>query len=118
MQIPSYYKKTSLSGINPDCIFLPNPYSINHWSTNNKLTQQIKCFIHKRQRRQSGNEMVFGTCNIDKRSTTKYDKELVFCIGVSKAEILNKKITGTSCPIFDYMVKQIVTIDAYKKNIL
>ena len=45
------------------------------------------------------------------------DNEGWLCLGVAKVEILDRKITGKRCPVFDYTGKQIVTIDGYKKEI-
>ena len=45
------------------------------------------------------------------------DNEGWLCLGVAKVESLDRKITGKRCPVFDYMEKQIFTIDGYKKEI-
>ena len=52
-----------------------------------------------------------------KKATFKYEQEGRFCLGVAKIESKNGTITGKRCPVSDYSGKQIVTIDAYKKEI-
>ena len=60
----------------------------------------------------------YGTNNQPKKATFKYEQEGRFCLGVAKIEIKNGKITVKRCPVFDYTNKKIVTIGAYKKEIL
>ena len=60
----------------------------------------------------------YDTNNQPKKSTFNYYQEGRFCLGVAKIESKNGKITGKRCPVFDYSGKKIVTIDAYKKEIL
>ena len=60
----------------------------------------------------------YGTNNQPKNPTFKYEQEGRFCLGVAKIESKNGKITGKQCPVFDYTNKKIVTIGAYKKEIL
>ena len=45
----------------------------------------------------------------------KYEREGRFCIVVAKVQSLDGKILGKSCLVFDYMRKQIFTIDGSKK---
>ena len=59
----------------------------------------------------------YETNNQPKKATFKYEQEGRFCLGVDKIESNNGTITGKHCPVFDYSGKQIVTIDAYKKEI-
>ena len=47
-----------------------------------------------------------------------YEQEGNFCLGVANVEINNGTIAGKRRPVFDYSGKKIVTIDAYKKEIL
>ena len=56
--------------------------------------------------------------NQPKRANFKYDKEGRFFLGVAKVEIKDGTITGKRCPVFDYIDNKIVTIYAYKKEIL
>ena len=60
----------------------------------------------------------YGTNNQPKKSTFKYEQEGRFCLGVAKIKSKNGRITGKRCPVFDYTNKKIVTIGAYKKEIL
>ena len=61
---------------------------------------------------------VYETNNLSKKATFKYKQEGRFCIGVAKVESKDGTITGKRCPVFDYTDKKIVTVDAYKKEIL
>ena len=62
---------------------------------------------------------VYETNNQPKKATFKYEQEGQLCLGVSKVESKeNGTITGNFCPEFDYTGKKIVTINAYKKEIL
>ena len=59
---------------------------------------------------------VYETNNQPKKEILKYDQKGQFCLGVAKVESKEDgTITGKLCPVFDYTVKKIVTIDA-KKN--
>ena len=58
------------------------------------------------------------TSNQTKMATFKYEQEGRFCLFAAKIESNNGTITGKRCPVFDYTGKKIVTIDAYKKEIL
>ena len=58
---------------------------------------------------------VYETKNQTERATFKYEQEGRFCLGVAKVERKYGTITGKRCPVFDYIDKKIVTIDAYKK---
>ena len=60
----------------------------------------------------------YETSNIPKTSTFNYEHEGKFCIIVANVESKYGKITGKRCPVFNYTVKKIFTIDAYKKEIL
>ena len=60
----------------------------------------------------------YDTKNQQEKATFKYEQEGRFCRGVEKIESKNGKITGKQCPVFDYTNKKIVTIGAYKKEIL
>ena len=60
----------------------------------------------------------YGTNNQPKKATFKYEQEVRFCLGVAKIESNNGTITGKLCPVFEYTGKKIVTIDAYKKEII
>ena len=60
----------------------------------------------------------YDTNNQQKKATFKYELEGRFGLGVAKIEIKNGTITGKRCPVFDYIGKKIVKIDAYKKEIL
>ena len=60
----------------------------------------------------------YGTNNQPKKATFKYEQEGSFCLGVAKIESNNGKITGKRCQVYDYTNKKIVTIGAYKKEIL
>ena len=57
----------------------------------------------------------YDTNNQPQKVTFKYEQEGRFCLGVSKTESKNGKITGKQCPVFDYSGEKIVTTDAYKK---
>ena len=59
-----------------------------------------------------------GTNNQPKKATFKYEQEGRFCLGVAKIESKNGNITGKRCQVYDYTNKKIVTIGAYKKEIL
>ena len=59
----------------------------------------------------------YDTKNQPKNSTLKYEKEGRFCLGVANIENKNGTITGKRCPVFDHSGGNIVTIDAYKKEI-
>ena len=60
----------------------------------------------------------YGTNNQLKKATFKYEQEGRFYLYVAKIESKNGTITGKRCPVFDYSGGKIVTIDAYKKEIL
>ena len=60
----------------------------------------------------------YDTNNQPKKATFKYEQEGRLCLGAAKIEIKNGTITGKRCQVFDYTGKKIVTIDAYKKEIL
>ena len=60
----------------------------------------------------------YETNNQPKRSSFKYEQEGRFCLGVAKVESQDGTIIGKRCPVSDYMEKKIVTIDAYKKEII
>ena len=60
----------------------------------------------------------YGTNNQPKKATFKYEQEGRFCLGVANIESENGTITGKRCPVFGYTGKKIVTIDAYKKEII
>ena len=48
----------------------------------------------------------------------KYEKEGIFCLGVTKVESLDGKIIDKHFLVFDYTVKQVFPIDGYRKEIL
>ena len=58
---------------------------------------------------------LYGTNNLPKMATFKYEQEGRFYLGVAKIESKNRTITGKRCPVLDYTGKKIVTIGAYKK---
>ena len=60
----------------------------------------------------------YGKNNQPKKATFKCEQEGRFCLGVAKIESKNGTITGKRCPVFEYTGKKIVTIDAYKKEII
>ena len=60
----------------------------------------------------------YDTHNQPKKATFNYEQEGRICLSVAKIESKNGTITGKRCPIFYYSGKKIVTIDAYKKEIL
>ena len=64
------------------------------------------------------NRGVYETKNQPKKATFKYEQEGRFCLGVAKVEMKDGTITGKRCTVFDYIDKKIVTIDAYKKEIM
>ena len=61
---------------------------------------------------------VYDTNNQPKRASFKYEQEGRFCLSVAKVESQDGTIIGKHCPVFDYTEKKIVTIDAYKKEIM
>ena len=61
---------------------------------------------------------VYDTNNQPKRASFKYEQEGQFCLSVAKVESQDGKIIGKRCPVFNYTEKKIVTIDAYKKEIM
>ena len=62
---------------------------------------------------------VYETKNQPKKSIFKYEQGVLFCIGLAKVEIKEDwTITGKRCSVFDYKGKKIVTMYAYKKEIL
>ena len=61
---------------------------------------------------------VYEINNQPERETSKYKQEGRFCLGVEKVEIRYGTTTGNLCPVFNYTENKIVTIDAYKKEIL
>ena len=62
---------------------------------------------------------VYETNNQPKKATFKYEQEGRFFLVVAKVESKSDgTITGKRCPVFDYTGKKIVTVDAYKKEIL
>ena len=60
----------------------------------------------------------YDTNNQPKKAPFKYEQQGRFCHGVANIESKYETITGKRCPVFDYSGKKIVTIDAYKKEIL
>ena len=76
-------------------------------------------FPINKERRVDVKRDVYETNNQPKKATFKYDKEGRFFLGLAKVEIKEDgTITGKCCPVFDYTGSKIVTIDAYKKEIL
>ena len=61
---------------------------------------------------------VYNKNNQPKRATFKYEQEGIFCLGVAKVESQDRTIIGKLCPVFDYTEKKIVTINAYKKEMM
>ena len=61
---------------------------------------------------------VYNTNNQPERATFKYEQEGRFCLGLAKVEGQDGTIIGKHCPVFDYTENKIVTIDAYKKEIM
>ena len=61
---------------------------------------------------------VYATNNQPKRANLKYEQEGQFCLCVAKVEGQDGTIIGKSSSVFDYTEKKIVTIDAYKKEIM
>ena len=61
---------------------------------------------------------VYETNNQPKKSTFRYNQYGRLCLGVTKVENKHEKITGKHCPVFSYKGKKIVTIDAYKNEII
>ena len=59
----------------------------------------------------------YKTNNQPKKVSFKYEKEGIFCLGVTKFEIKEGTITGKRCLVFDYTEVNKVTIDAYQKEI-
>ena len=59
---------------------------------------------------------VYNTNNQAKKANFKYKQERRFCLGVAKVESQDGTTIGKLCPLFDYTVKKIVTINAYKKE--
>ena len=45
----------------------------------------------------------------------KYEKEGIFCLGVTKVESLDGKIKGNHCLVFHYTGETVVTIDSNRK---
>ena len=60
----------------------------------------------------------YDTNNQPKKATFKYEHEGRFYLGAAKIESKNGTITGKQCPVLYYTGKNIVKIDAYKKEIL
>ena len=58
---------------------------------------------------------VYNTNNQPKIATFKYEQEGQFYHGVDKVEGQDGTIIGKLCPVFDYIEKNIITINAYKK---
>ena len=56
--------------------------------------------------------------NQPKKASFKYQQEGRLCLRVAKIESKYGTITGKRCPLFDYTEKKIVTIYAYKKEIM
>ena len=62
---------------------------------------------------------VYETKNQLKKATFKYEQEGRFYLRVAKVESKEYgKIKGNCCTVFNYTGNKIVTIDAYKKEIL
>ena len=61
---------------------------------------------------------VNDTNNQPNRASFKYKREGQFCLGVAKVESKDGTIIGKRCLVFDYTEKKMVTIDAYKKEIM
>ena len=61
---------------------------------------------------------VYETNNQPKKANFKYEQEGQLRLGVAKVESKDGTITGKRCPVFDYTENKIVTIDAYKREIL
>ena len=59
---------------------------------------------------------VYETKNQTKKTTFKYEQEQIFCLGLAKVESKNGTITGKHCLVFDYIDKNIFTIDALQKR--
>ena len=61
---------------------------------------------------------MYDTKNQPKRAKFKYEQEGRFCLGVAKVESRDGKIIGKRSPVFDYIEKKIVTINANKKEMI
>ena len=62
---------------------------------------------------------VYETNNQPKKATFKYEQEVQFFLGMDKVKSKEDgTITGKRCPVFNYIGKEIFTIDAYKKETL
>ena len=56
--------------------------------------------------------------NQPKKATFKYEQEGRFCLSVANIESKNGALTAKRCPVFDFSGGKIVTIDAYKKEVI
>ena len=62
---------------------------------------------------------VYDTNNQPKKANFNYKQEGWFCLVVTKVEIKSDgTITGKRCLVFDYTGRKIITINAYKKEII
>ena len=109
-------KTTSLFGIKPACIFLyeiniqqisvpPKTSRINEYNVLFTRDKYIKFYVKN---------CTYDINNQQKKAMFKDDKEGIFCLGKSKFESLDRRITGRRCLVFDYTGEKI-SIYAYKK---
>ena len=60
---------------------------------------------------------IYDMNNQSKKATFKYEKEGRFCLSVARVNILDRKITGKFCPVFNCTRGGGFTVDGYKKEI-
>ena len=118
--VPScYYEEQLTSLISTQLVFF-DEFHIQQVSvppTTSKLNEHAIRFI----RYEEGNIDVkigkYDTKNQPKKETFKYKQEVRLCLNVARIESKEGMITGKRCPVFGYTGENIVTIDAFQKEI-
>ena len=117
----SWYDKEQLPSLTSTKLVFFNEVHIQQVSglpVTSKVNDQNIWFPRDEERNIDVKTGKYDTNNQPKNATFKYEQEGRLCLGVAKIESKNVTITGKRCPVFDYTGKKIVTIDAYKTEIL
>ena len=118
---PSWYDKEQLPSLTSTQIFFFDEIHVQQ-VCGPPVTSKVNEHNIRFPRDEEGNVYVkngqYGTNKQPKKATFKYEQEGSFCLSVAKIESKNGNITGKRCLFFEFIGKKIVTIDAYKKEII
>ena len=119
--VPSCYDKNQLPSFTSTKLILFDEVDVKQVCgppTTSRVNECNVVFPRNEEGKVDVKRGVYETKNLPKKATFKYEQEGRFRIGVDKVESKDGKITGKRCLVFDYTENKIVTIDAYKKEIL